>query len=105
MSKEDAVVVKAMAVLRNILVHGYAAVEPEKVVECSKRVGQDALRIAEAIISALEGRGIDPFEDEAVAKIRDVLRGKGEVGPPLRGEGQGVQPQGGLRRRSVRGGR
>lgn len=67
---------KAMAVLRNILVHGYAAVEPEKVVECSKRVGQDALRIAEAIISALEGRGIDPFEDEAVAKIRDVLRGR-----------------------------
>ncbi|AFA38822.1 hypothetical protein Pogu_0795 [Pyrobaculum oguniense TE7] len=76
LSKEDAAVLRAMAGLRNIHVHGYAAVEPEKVVECSKRVGQDALRIAEAIISALEGRGINPLEEEAVAKIRDVLRGR-----------------------------
>ena len=76
LSKEDAAVMKAMAGLRNILVHGYATVEPEKVMEYSRRIGQDALRIAEAIVSALEAWGIDPPENEALAKIREVLRGR-----------------------------
>ncbi|ABP50970.1 paREP11 [Pyrobaculum arsenaticum DSM 13514] len=85
---------KATAGLRNILVHGYAAVEPEKVVECSKRVGQDALRIAEAIISALEGRGIDPFEDEPVAKIRDVLSGRVRLAYLFGGRAKGYSLKG-----------
>ncbi|MEM0484537.1 MAG: HepT-like ribonuclease domain-containing protein [Pyrobaculum sp.] len=71
---EEASILRALAGLRNILVHGYAAVEPEKILEYSRKIGRDAFRIAEMIVAAVEARGADP--PGPVEKIRSVLQGR-----------------------------
>jgi len=73
---------RAMAGLRNILVHMYASVDKEKVMEASRKLIRDAVEISEAILSAVKSKGVDPSgtEDldlaEAVAKLRKVLEGR-----------------------------
>ncbi len=92
LTSEDAATLRALAGLRNILVHGYAAVEPEKMLEYSGRIGQDALRIAERIVTALESRGVDP--PKLVEKMRDVLRGRVKLAYLFGGRAKGYSLKG-----------
>ena len=94
LTSEDAVALRALAGLRNMLVHGYAAVEPEKVLEYSGRIGQDALRIAERIVAALESREVDPPEDELVERMRGVLRGRVKLAYLFGGRAKGYSLKG-----------
>jgi len=73
---------KAMAGLRDILVHMYSRVDREKVVEASKKLISDAPVIAVAVLEAVKIRGVNPqtrLEPELevlVSKLREVLKGR-----------------------------
>jgi len=73
---------KAMAGLRDILVHMYSRVDGEKVVEASKKLISDAPAIAMAVLEAVKTRGVDPQThlepklEVVVSKLREVLRGR-----------------------------
>jgi len=73
---------KAMAGLRNILVHMYSGVDKDKVLEASRRLTRDAPAIATAILEAVKSRGVDPRSrldpglEELVSKLREVLRSR-----------------------------
>jgi len=82
LDEEYAQLLKAMAGLRNILVHMYSGVDRDKVLEASKRLVRDAPAIATAILEAVRARGVDPQNhpgpglEEFVSKLREVLRGR-----------------------------
>jgi len=82
LDEECAQLLKAMAGLRNILVHMYSGVDRDKVLEASKRLVRDAPGIAAAILEAVRARGADPRNHpdpglgELVSKLREVLRGR-----------------------------
>jgi len=52
LNQRDAKLMREMAGLRNVLVHGYAATSREIVVESSKRLPGDAVRIVDELVSS-----------------------------------------------------
>lgn len=91
LDKEDASLLRAMAGLRNILVHGYASVDRDRVLQFAKTLGEDARRIAYKIFSAVERRGVDPPE---VDKIREVLKGRVRLAVLFGGRAKGYSLKG-----------
>jgi uncharacterized protein YutE (UPF0331/DUF86 family)/predicted nucleotidyltransferase len=80
LGEEDANLLRALAGLRNILVHGYAVIDREKIVEFSRRLRSDATRIAHRLLSSVES-SVDPatLVDEVasvVEKVKSVLAGR-----------------------------
>jgi uncharacterized protein YutE (UPF0331/DUF86 family) len=75
---EEAETLRSMAGLRNLLVHAYAVVRRERVLEFARRLKVDALKIASSMLKGLERRGVDPPSkaDEVVEKIKKVLEGR-----------------------------
>jgi len=76
--EEEARLLKSMAGLRNLLVHAYAVVERERVLEFAKRLKSEALRIASSALKGLEGKSVDPLPEvgEVIEKLKRVLEGK-----------------------------
>ncbi|MEM0049341.1 MAG: HepT-like ribonuclease domain-containing protein [Candidatus Bathyarchaeia archaeon] len=86
LSVEDSKVMRAMAGLRNLLTHMYARVDRDKVIEASRRLAADALRISQAIYNALRAGDLDPLEGlgcgdlkVAVERLRRALEGRVEA--------------------------
>lgn len=76
---DEAKLLKSMAGLRNILVHAYAIVNRDKVIEFAECLKVDASRIVSAVLKGVEGKPMDPpTEDvvEVVEKLRSVLSGR-----------------------------
>lgn len=81
LDEDDAKLLRAMAGLRNILVHMYASVDRSKVLEASKTLAVDAKRISESILEKVRSKGLDPKEGgvqhgKIVERLRDVLAGR-----------------------------
>ncbi len=62
LSQEDAKLLRSMAGMRNILVHAYAIIDRDKVLQAAKRLRHDAPRISSTILSGLRKRNVDPEE-------------------------------------------
>ena len=80
--KRDAETLRSMAGLRNILVHSYARVDRRKIFEFSKKLRDDALRIANTILKSVREKNVDPKEEglgEIISKLSRVLKGRVEV--------------------------
>ena len=82
-SSDQAEKLRAMAGLRNILVHMYAGVDRKKVLEASKMLVKDAVEISNIILNEVKRRGIDPQEPvkgldlrSVISKLRETLTGK-----------------------------
>jgi uncharacterized protein YutE (UPF0331/DUF86 family)/predicted nucleotidyltransferase len=80
LGEEDANLLKALAGLKSILVHGYAVINRERIIEFSRRLRSDATRIAHKLLSSVES-SIDPapLVDEVadvVERARSVLVGR-----------------------------
>jgi len=80
---EDSNMMRAMAGLRNLLVHMYARIDRDKIIETSRRLATDAARISQTIYNALNARDLDPLEDlgygdlkAIVERLRRALNGK-----------------------------
>lgn len=73
LASDDAELMRAMAGLRNVLVHGYVGVNREIVVESSRRLPEDAVRLAEEILSSSIPRVDDP--QKAAGSLAEKLRG------------------------------
>ena len=78
LTNEEANLMKAMAGLRNILVHGYARVNRKIVIESSKRLPDDATKLAERMVSSAKQTIKDPPKnlDDILKKLRRALKGK-----------------------------
>jgi len=85
LNRDYAELLRAMAGLRDTLVHMYASVDREKVLEASKMLARDAPMISNAILEAIRSRGVDPLEHSdldlewLVSKLRGVLEGRVEL--------------------------
>jgi uncharacterized protein YutE (UPF0331/DUF86 family)/predicted nucleotidyltransferase len=76
---EEALMMKSMAGLRNLLVHAYRVVDRDKVVEFAERLKTDAPRLTSRILRGVEGKNVDPpglSVGEVVERVRGVLAGK-----------------------------
>lgn len=75
---EDAEMLRDMAGLRNILVHGYVGVNREIVVESSERLPEDAVRLADEILSSSQSQIDDPPKNVSplAERLRRVLKGR-----------------------------
>lgn len=76
LASEDAELMKAMVGLRNVLVHGYARVNREILIEASKRLPEDATRLARGVLSSARRLVKDPLggADDLVEKLRKALK-------------------------------
>ena len=80
LGEEDANLLRALAGLRNILVHGYAVIDREKIMEFSRRLRSDATRIANRLLSSVKN-SVDPAPlvnevASVVEKVKSVLAGR-----------------------------
>jgi uncharacterized protein YutE (UPF0331/DUF86 family)/predicted nucleotidyltransferase len=73
LAPKDAELMRAMAGLRNVLVHAYVATNREIVVESSRRLPDDAIRLAEEILSSSRLMINDP--PKAMEELASMLRG------------------------------
>jgi len=74
----DAELMSAMAGLRNVLVHGYVGVNREIVVESTRRIPEDAVRLADKIFSSSRHRIGDPqmVVGDLAERLMRVLKGR-----------------------------
>jgi len=95
LSRDYAELLRTMAGLRNILVHMYASVDREKVLEASKRLIHDAPVISNAILEAIRSRGVNLLKrldldlEPLVSRLRGVLGGKVELAYLFGGRAKG----------------
>ena len=115
---EEADLVRSLAGLGNVLLHGYAVVDRGRVVEFASRLRGDATRLASAILRGTEGRPVDPGGpgpsglEYIVGRARGVLtkgglrrsRTTARALRPLRGRQARGRPSGGPGRWGGRGG-
>ncbi|MCD6114454.1 MAG: DUF86 domain-containing protein [Thermoprotei archaeon] len=90
--ERDAEILRSMAGLRNILVHSYARVDRGKIVGFSKKLRDDALRIANTILKSVREKNIDPKEEglgEIISKLSRVLKGRVEAAYLFGGRAKG----------------
>jgi len=75
---EDAELIRSMAGLRKVLVHAYAEANREIVIESSRRLPKDAVRLAEEILSSAKRVVKDPSEplEDLADKLRGILKGR-----------------------------
>jgi len=79
---EEADLVRSLAGLGNVLLHGYAVIDRGRVVEFASRLRGDATRLASAILRGAEGRPVDPGGpgpsglEYTVGRARGVLAGR-----------------------------
>jgi len=73
LSQEDAKLLRSMAGMRNILVHAYAIIDRDKVLQAAKRLRHDAPRISSTILSGLRKRNVDPEEYKYPKSLIDAL--------------------------------
>ena len=57
-NSNQAEVLRSMAGLRNVLVHMYARVDREKVLEFAKRFVRDAVELASMMVNGVKNRGV-----------------------------------------------
>jgi len=80
LGEEDANLLKALAGLKSILVHGYAVINRERIIEFSRRLRSDATRIAHKLLSSVETSvGPTSLVDEVanvVERVKSVLAGR-----------------------------
>lgn len=76
LTHKDAELMRGMAGLRNVLVHGYVGTNREIVVESSRRLPEDAVRLADEILSSSKRVVDDPPRtvDNLAGKLRRVLK-------------------------------
>ena len=76
---KDAILLRSVAGLRNILVHIYARIDRDKVLSAAERIIYDAPRIASTIFNKVREREIDPKNIEkkyVVEKLSKILRNR-----------------------------
>ena len=76
LENKDAELMRAMAGLRNVLVHAYVGTNREIVVESSRRLPEDAIRLSNVLLSFARRAINDPTEpvDNLTEKLREVLK-------------------------------
>ena len=77
LSNEDANLLKTLSGLRNILIQGYAIINRERIIEFSRRLRSDSIRIAYKLLSNIESL-VDLASQElvdVVENIKNVLIG------------------------------
>ena len=81
--RTQAELLKAMAGLRNILVHVYTHIDKERVLETARRLMRDAMEIADTILGKVKDRVVDPTGsatdpelERVVLRLREVLKGR-----------------------------
>lgn len=72
LTQKDAELMRAMAGLRNVLVHGYVGANREIVLESSRRLPEDAVRLADEILSSAR-RVVDDLP-RSVHNLAETLR-------------------------------
>ena len=79
LSKDDAEMLRSMAGLRNVLVHAYAHVDRDRILEFAERLKVDVRRVVSTVLRSIEGKPIDPPEESVagiVEKLKRALSGK-----------------------------
>lgn len=78
LSSNNAELMRAMAGLRNVLVHAYIGVNREIVNKSSKRLPEDAVRLADEILSSAKKRSLDPLKatSDIIETLKRVLKDK-----------------------------
>ena len=79
LSREDAEMLRSLAGLRNLLVHAYALVDRDRILEFAERLKVDARRVVSTVLRSIEGKPIDPPEESVagmVEKLKRALSGK-----------------------------
>lgn len=73
---EDVELMKAMAGLRNVLVHAYVGTNREIVVESSRKLPEDTVRLSNEILASAKQVIADPPEsvDSLTIKLREALK-------------------------------
>ena len=92
---DDAKLLRTMASMRNILVHAYRTIERNIVIDASKSLKDDALRIARTITAGLEGRNIDLQPHAEIAEsLSKILKGKVKIALLFGGRAKGYSIKG-----------
>ncbi|OYT39715.1 MAG: hypothetical protein B6U89_03715 [Desulfurococcales archaeon ex4484_58] len=71
LSEEKAGILRALAGLRNILVHMYTRVDRDIVLEAREKLVVDAISIADDILEGIKGRVDDPGSDDT--RLREII--------------------------------
>jgi len=78
-SEDEAETLRSMAGLRNILVHVYANIDRNKILEYAESLKVDVARIKSNLLRGIENKPLDPPSGEIgelVEKLRSVLKGR-----------------------------
>lgn len=78
LTPKNAALMRAMAGLRNVLVHAYVGTNKEIVIESSRRLLEDAVRLADEILSSAKRVVDDPSRtvDDLAETLRRVLKNR-----------------------------
>ncbi|MBO3802832.1 MAG: DUF86 domain-containing protein [Candidatus Brockarchaeota archaeon] len=76
--EKDAELMRAMAGLRNVLVHAYVSTNREIVIESARKVPGDAVRLSNELLSSARRAISDPPEpvEDLADKLREALKGR-----------------------------
>jgi len=81
LDEEEGHLLRSMAGLRNILVHGYSKINRDLVLKASKRLPKDVMKIASKLEKASGVRIKDPKEESSslVSSLKKILEGRVEA--------------------------
>lgn len=79
LSENDAVLLRSMAGMRNILVHAYANIRRDLIITSVEKLRKDAIRISDILRKSLEGKSIDPQYTNDLNTLSKVFKGKVKV--------------------------
>lgn len=83
LDRKEAEILRSMAGLRNVLVHAYAIVDRERVLEFAETLKHDAHHIATRILESIKHRNLDPIKNTdlkiIIEKLHSVLNGRVKV--------------------------
>jgi len=94
LSENDAVLLKSMAGMRDILVHAYTNIKRDIIKTSAEDLKKDAVRISNILKKNLEGKSIDPQYANDLTKLKKVFRNKVKVALLIGGRAKGYSMKG-----------
>jgi uncharacterized protein YutE (UPF0331/DUF86 family)/predicted nucleotidyltransferase len=95
LDEKDAKILKSMAGMRNILVHAYATVNRDIVIDSASKLKEDVPRIVKAIKESLEVKTVDPPSMDAFHEtLHRLLRGRVKAALLFGGRAKGYSLKG-----------
>jgi len=77
LGESDAKLLKSIADMRNILVHAYANIKRDVVIDSASKLNGDAFRIVEALKSYVRRKAVDPLSTtNLVGNLSKMFKGK-----------------------------